>query len=83
MGQALARATARHFVDLDQQLEIGFGCTIKEYIAENGWSKFREDEEKTDLIAKLKEIIYDTDNTVGPKSIGKQEIIREFNKIFC
>ena len=44
---------------------------------------FIEDEEKTDLIAKLKEIIYDTDNTVGPKSIGKQEIIREFNKIFC
>ena len=27
-------------------------------------------------------IIYDDNNTVGPKSISKQEIIKEFNKLF-
>ena len=34
-----------------------------------------------DIIAKIKNIVYETDNTVGPKSIGKQEIIREFNNL--
>jgi predicted RNA methylase len=29
----------------------------------------------------LNSIIYDSNNTVGPKSIGKQELIKEFNKI--
>ena len=29
----------------------------------------------------LKSIIYDSNNTVGPKSIGKQELIKEFNKV--
>lgn len=32
-------------------------------------------------IDKLNNISFTTDNTVGPKSISKQEIIREFNKI--
>jgi predicted RNA methylase len=29
----------------------------------------------------LKSIVYDFNNTVGPKSIGKQELIKEFNKV--
>ena len=29
----------------------------------------------------LNTIIYDSNNTVGPKSIGKQELIKEFNKV--
>ena len=29
----------------------------------------------------LKNIVFDTNNTVGPKSISKQEIIKEYNKI--
>ena len=29
----------------------------------------------------LNSIVYDTNNTVGPKSIGKQELIKEFNKV--
>ena len=29
----------------------------------------------------LKSIVYDSNNTVGPKSIGKQELIKEFNKV--
>jgi hypothetical protein len=40
-----------------------------------------DDKNKSELIKKISEIIYAEDNTVGPKSIGKQEIIREFNKL--
>jgi hypothetical protein len=29
----------------------------------------------------LKSLVYDSNNTVGPKSIGKQELIKEFNKV--
>jgi hypothetical protein len=29
----------------------------------------------------LNTIVYDSNNTVGPKSIGKQEVIKEFNKV--
>jgi hypothetical protein len=39
-----------------------------------------DDKIKSELIKKISEIKYAEDNTVGPKSIGKQEIIREFNK---
>lgn len=39
------------------------------------------DKNKSDLIKKISEIKYAEDNTVGPKSIGKQEIIREFNNL--
>ncbi len=35
---------------------------------------------KTINIEKLKEIKFDFNNTVGPKSISKQELIKEFNK---
>jgi hypothetical protein len=34
-----------------------------------------------DIIEQLKNIVYDTDNTVGPKSISKQELIRKFNEL--
>ena len=37
---------------------------------------------KKEFIDKMRKIQYLHDNTVGPKSIGKQEIIREINKIF-
>ena len=36
-----------------------------------------------ELFNKLKNIIYDCkNNTCGPKSISKQELIKEFNKLF-
>ena len=35
--------------------------------------------ELDDIIHKLKNINFDTNNTVGPRSISKQEIIKEFN----
>jgi len=36
---------------------------------------------KKEFIEKMRQIEYAKDNTVGPKSIGKQEIIREINKL--
>jgi hypothetical protein len=43
--------------------------------------KFIESINKNDIINNLKCIIYPSNNTVGPKSISKQEIIKEFNLI--
>jgi hypothetical protein len=40
-----------------------------------------DEKNKSELIKKISEIKYAEDNTVGPKSIGKQEIIREFNNL--
>jgi hypothetical protein len=34
-----------------------------------------------EILNKLKEIKFEFNNTVGPKSISKQELIKEFNKI--
>ena len=34
-------------------------------------------------IQKLKSIKFDFNNTVGPRSISKQELIKEFNKTLC
>ena len=36
---------------------------------------------KKEFIEKMRQIKYAQDNTVGPKSIGKQEIIREINQL--
>jgi len=43
--------------------------------------KFGPAVNKKIFIEKMRQIEYTHDNTVGPKSIGKQEIIREINKI--
>ena len=46
--------------------------------------KFTNNEEDNDIdetIEKLKKIKFDFNNTVGPKSISKQELILEFNKL--
>jgi hypothetical protein len=43
--------------------------------------KFNETLDKTIIICKMKKIKYETNNTVGPRSISKQELIQEFNKI--
>ena len=43
--------------------------------------KFDESLDKEDIIKKISQIQYTDNNTVGPKSISKQEIIEEFNKI--
>ena len=37
---------------------------------------------KNILFQQLKNVTFDTDNTVGPKSISKQEIIEKYNSIF-
>ena len=43
--------------------------------------KFTNSESTTDNIKKLFIITYDFNNTVGPRSISKQELIKEFNKV--
>ena len=43
--------------------------------------KFNETVDKANIISKMKYIQYETNNTVGPRSISKQELIQEFNKI--
>lgn len=45
--------------------------------------KFDETIDKKSIITLLKNIVYENNNTVGPKSISKQEIIKEFNKIIA
>ena len=34
-----------------------------------------------EIFKKIESIQFDSNNTVGPKSISKQEVIKEFNKI--
>jgi len=43
--------------------------------------KFTNEKSITDNIQNLSIITYDFNNTVGPKSISKQELIKEFNKV--
>uniref|UniRef100_A0A6C0KKC5 Methyltransferase n=1 Tax=viral metagenome TaxID=1070528 RepID=A0A6C0KKC5_9ZZZZ len=43
--------------------------------------KFDEGIDVTEIVAKLAAIRYDFNNTVGPKSISKQELIAKFNPI--
>ena len=43
--------------------------------------KFTNGKSITDNITQLSTIIYDFNNTVGPKSISKQELLKEFNKM--
>jgi hypothetical protein len=43
--------------------------------------KFGPTIDKKEFIERMREIQYAQDNTVGPKSIGKQEIIREINQL--
>lgn len=43
--------------------------------------KFINDKNITEILEKLKNIVYEFNNTVGPKSISKQELIYKFNPI--
>lgn len=43
--------------------------------------KFNDINNINEIIHKLSAIIFDTDNTVGPKSISKQELIKRYNEI--
>ncbi len=42
LGRALARATGRPFVDLDDLIEERAGCTVREIFASRGEAAFRE-----------------------------------------
>ena len=43
--------------------------------------KFTNNKSLNYNLNKLKDIKFDNNNTVGPKSISKQELILEFNKL--
>ena len=43
--------------------------------------KFTNNKPLLENVARLSQIIYNFNNTVGPKSISKQELIKEFNII--
>ena len=45
--------------------------------------KFTNDKSTDDNISLLKNITFDFNNTVGPKSISKQELICKFNPLLC
>ncbi len=43
--------------------------------------KFTNNKTIEETMNKLKDLTFETNNTVGPKSISKQELIKEFNKL--
>jgi hypothetical protein len=53
----------------------------KKSIQSHYFIKFGPTIDKKEFIEKMRQIQYAQDNTVGPKSIGKQEIIREINQL--
>ena len=81
------------FVKQDEQPDISFrrvgvnAGTIddkeldKKSFQSHYFIKFGSTINKKEFIEKMRQIEYAHDNTVGPKSIGKQEIIREVNKL--
>lgn len=52
----------------------------KKSIQSHYFIKFINDKALNENIKKLSNITFETNNTVGPKSISKQELIHEFNK---
>jgi len=80
------------FVKIDKNPEISFrrvgvyagkiDKNIEKSIQSHYFIKFNKKLGNIDdIIKKLNNIKFNTNNTVGPKSISKQEIIEEFNKI--
>jgi hypothetical protein len=53
---------------------------IDKSIQSHYFIKFTNDKTINENIEKLKSIKFDFNNTVGPKSISKQELIKKFNK---
>ena len=44
--------------------------------------KFTDEISKTTILEKYKTIIFESDNTVGPKSISKTELTKKINELF-
>ena len=55
--------------------------TAEKSVQSHYFIKFTNDETIQDNIKKLEGIKFETNNTVGPKSISKQELIKEFIKV--
>ena len=80
------------FVEKSEDLDISFrrvgvnAGTIDINIDEKSvqshyFIKFTNGKSTNDNIRQLSKITYEFNNTVGPKSISKQELIKEFNKV--
>lgn len=81
------------FVKIDQEPDISFrrvgvyagkidDSNLHEKSTQSHYFiKFDDGLDKKELIKKLRNITYDNNNTVGPKSISKQEIIKAFENI--
>ncbi len=46
LGQHLAKITGARFLDTDAVLASRLGMSISDYVAQNGWDKFRQEEHK-------------------------------------
>ena len=55
--------------------------SIEKNVQSHYFIKFTNDNNVDDNIKILSSITYDSDNTVGPKSISKQELIEKFNQL--
>jgi predicted RNA methylase len=87
-------STRFKFVKIDELPDISFrrvgvnagkidtNNLIDKSIQSHYFIKFDDDLDKQKIIYKISKIVYENNNTVGPKSISKQEIIKEFNKLF-
>ena len=67
--------------DKSEQSHYFIKFTNKNENNNNNDNNNNEDNELNETIEKLKNIKFDFNNTVGPKSISKQELILEFNKL--
>ena len=80
------------FVEKNQNPDISFrrggvnagkiDTNIDKSIQSHYFIKFTSNKNQSNIIDKLSNISYDFNNTVGPKSISKQELIIKFNPIF-
>lgn len=70
---------------LFRRVGVNAGNISKEYndksIQSHYFIKFLNDKTINSNMALIKKIKFETDNTVGPKSISKQELIKEFNEV--
>ena len=69
-----------HVEDLVFMLEELIGRQIIKSIQSYYFIKFTNDKGVNENIKLLENIHFEFNNTVGPKSISKQELIKEFNK---
>ena len=66
---------------IDHKLLLNSNITDKS-IQSHYFIKFTNNNDLNDIIQKIKNIKFDSNNTVGPRSISKQELISKINHLF-